>query len=148
MKRVPESEKDWFDVVNHAAEFSSYNFENKRALLMAEKLSLSCEDEEAAQMYDAAIQASKSSHFIHEEVRSDGNLNKVLLMQYNLTNSFSISTQGLSCELAGAHYEKMSNFTKALELYEQAELCYEVWGSVVKTHHMTKKVNALRLKCQ
>jgi hypothetical protein len=58
------------DVVKDAARCSKYNFENKRALLMAEKLSYSCNNDGAKEMYDTAIKASKSSHFVHEEVRN------------------------------------------------------------------------------
>jgi hypothetical protein len=37
---------------------------------MAEKLSYSCNNDGAEEMYGTAIKASKSSHFIHEEVRN------------------------------------------------------------------------------
>jgi hypothetical protein len=66
------SDKLWLDIVTDAARCSKYNFENKRALLVAEKLSYSCHchNDAAEVMYGAAIKASKSSHFIHEEVRN------------------------------------------------------------------------------
>jgi hypothetical protein len=64
------SDKLWLDVVEDAAKCSKYNFENKRALLLAEKLSYSCNNDAAEVMYETAIKASKSSHFIHEEVRN------------------------------------------------------------------------------
>jgi hypothetical protein len=37
---------------------------------MAEKHSLSAENTKAEKMYDTAIKASKSSHFVNEEVRN------------------------------------------------------------------------------
>jgi hypothetical protein len=64
------SDKLWLDVVEDAARCSKYNFGSKRALLIAEKLSFSCDNDAAEVMYGTAIKASKSSHFIHEEVRN------------------------------------------------------------------------------
>jgi tetratricopeptide (TPR) repeat protein len=134
----------WLNVVNCAARCSKYNFENKRALLMAEKLSYLLNNDEAEAMYDIAIKASKSSHFIQEEVRSVICCYFVIATLANTKTSYCC-VQALSYELAGAHYERLEKFTKALELYKQAECCYEIWGSVVKTCQMKEKIKEIGL---
>ena len=58
-------------------------------------------------IYMKAIEESRSSHFVHEE--------------------------GLACELAGMHYGRRGDITKAKELFQQAENCYETWGSALQT---------------
>lgn len=115
--RVKESLKDWLDVVQKAAKCSKWNFENKASLLRAERFSLGHNNEDAVIEYANAIQAAQSSHFIHEE--------------------------GLACELAGGHYERLGNAAKALELFRRAESCYETWGSIVKSRQMQEKITEL-----
>ena len=104
-KRFPE--KEWLNVVINAAECSEWNFQNKASLLLAEKLSSSSKHEKAEVHYMKAIEESRSSHFVHEE--------------------------GLACELAGMHYGRRGDITKAKELFQQAENCYETWGSALQT---------------
>lgn len=117
-KRSPENTMQLLNIVQEAAEVSPYNFQNKLALLTAEKLSMmSSRNADAEAQYTAAIELSKSSHFVHEE--------------------------GLSCELAGLHYERLGNSTKALELFEQAERCYETWGSAVKSRQIQEKIEVM-----
>jgi len=50
-----------------ATSFSSWNCENKLSLLLAEKFSISSENEMAEQKYNIAIECARSSKFIHEE---------------------------------------------------------------------------------
>jgi hypothetical protein len=64
-----------------------------------------------------AIELSKNSKFIHEE--------------------------GLSCELAGMHQERVGNTSKALSLFQQAESCYNQWGNERKARKMAEKVKRL-----
>ena len=117
-KRFPE--KEWLNVVINAAECSEWNFQNKASLLLAEKLSSSSKHEKAEVHYMKAIEESRSSHFVHEE--------------------------GLACELAGMHYERRGDITKAKELFQQAENCYETWGSAAKIRQVQKKIKSINLK--
>ena len=117
-KRFPE--KEWLNVIINAAECSEWNFQNKASLLLAEKLSSSSKHEKAEVQYMKAIEESRSSHFVHEE--------------------------GLACELAGMHYERRGDMTKAKELFQQAEICYETWGSAAKIRQVQKKIKSINLK--
>ena len=117
-KRFPE--KEWLNVVINAAECSEWNFQNKASLLLAEKLSSSSKHEKAEVHYMKAIEESRSSHFVHEE--------------------------GLACELAGMHYGRRGDITKAKELFQQAENCYETWGSAAKIRQVQKKIKSINLK--
>ena len=117
-KKVPE--KEWLNVVINAAECSEWNFQNKASLLLAEKLSSSSKHEKAEVHYMKAIEESRSSHFVHEE--------------------------GLACELAGMHYGRRGDITKAKELFQQAENCYETWGSAAKSRQVQKKIKSINLK--
>ena len=108
------------NVVINAAECSEWNFQNKASLLLAEKLSSSSKHEKAEVHYMKAIEESRSSHFVHEE--------------------------GLACELAGMHYGRRGDITKAKELFQQAENCYETWGSAAKIRQVQKKIKSINLK--
>ena len=59
---------------------------------------------EADVQYDTAIEISKTSKFVQEE--------------------------GLSCELAGLHHERLDNNLKAMALFQRAKKCYLYtdWG--------------------
>ena len=102
-----------------AAKLSKWNFQNKASLLLAEKLSFSQNNLDAEVQYANAVKEAKSSSFVHEE--------------------------GLASELAGAHYERLGNIVKALPLFQQAENCYIVWGSIVKTRQMQEKIRSLQV---
>lgn len=115
--RVKESLKHWLEVVENAAKCSKWNFENKACLLRAERFSLAHSNQVAEEEYANAIKASQSSHFIHEE--------------------------GLANELAGCHYERLGNTSRALELFSSAKNCYEMWGSIVKYRQMEEKMKKL-----
>ena len=66
-RRVNISIKAREDAVKNAAECSTWNFGNKKALLQAEKMSLALQNRDAEVQYDAAIKASRESMFVHEE---------------------------------------------------------------------------------
>jgi hypothetical protein len=66
-ERAPESAYRSIDIVRKASECSKWNWANKLSLLMAEKYSFTQNNRMASVHYDAAINASKSSHFVHEE---------------------------------------------------------------------------------
>merc|ERR1712194_220599 len=66
-----------------AALHSEWNYRNKVHLMEAEMFSYEGNNESASSFYAAAILASRSSSFVHE--------------------------QGLACELAGFHYKKIGN---------------------------------------
>jgi hypothetical protein len=117
-KRTWEITNSWLEGLQKAAECSKWNFENKASLLLAEKLSLHSRNAEAETQYEIAINAARSSYFIHEE--------------------------GLACELAAEHYRRLGNDEKALALLSRAENCYEVWGSVVKTHQVREKIHSAK----
>ena len=116
-KRSRKITNKWFQYLQNASDYSTWNFKNKASLLLAEKLSLATKSDEAKIQYDLAIRSAESSKFVHE--------------------------QGLACELAGMHYERQGNTEKARSLFTQAETCYEVWGSIVKTRQMREKINSL-----
>ena len=116
-KRNRKINNKWLKVLQNAAAYSSWNFKNKASLLLAEKLSLELKNDEAEVQYGIAIESAKSSKFIHE--------------------------QGLACELAGMHYERQGKSRMARSLFTQAESCYEVWGSIVKTRQMKEKIDNL-----
>jgi hypothetical protein len=49
----------------------------------------------------------------------------------------------LACELAGRHCKKHGKIAKALNLYKEAEMCYQAWGSKEKTYQMTCEMQSL-----
>lgn len=103
--------KKMLPVLAKAEEFSQWNFKHKVSILKAEYLSVVSKREEAELEYENAISSARSSKFIHEE--------------------------GMSCELAGIHYKHYGDMTKALDLFRQAQKCYEAWGSQMKVDQMT-----------
>lgn len=52
----------------------------------------------------------------------------------------------IACELAGRHYERLNKVENALRSFQQAEQCYEKWGSQMKVQKMQEKVENLGLK--
>ncbi|KAL3804864.1 hypothetical protein HJC23_006636 [Cyclotella cryptica] len=108
---------DSISIVAKAAKFSEWNFKNKVALLKAELASVEEDADEAEDQYDVAITAARSSKFIHEE--------------------------GLACELAGFHCKNHGKVTKALNLFREAERCYQAWGSKVKANQMVCVIQSL-----
>ncbi|KAL3804173.1 LOW QUALITY PROTEIN: hypothetical protein HJC23_013692 [Cyclotella cryptica] len=102
-------------ILEKAANFSKWNFENKASLLRATMLAITAEDDAVIQSeFNRAILASQSSKFVHEE--------------------------GLACELAGIHYKKRGMKSLALSFFGQAELCYKSWGSHVKVRQMMRQI--------
>jgi hypothetical protein len=147
--RPKESVTKWLDVVKKAAECSKWNFQNKFNLLLAEKLSIAKDNKKAEAKYAAAIETAHSSNFIHEEGKHSyflPHLDNNSMITYVILLPIVIWHQGLACELCGLHYERLGNDTKALELFRQAEDCYQVWGSIVKTRQMTEKIEFLSHK--
>lgn len=118
-KNMPEKINTLLDVLKSAADLSEWNFKNKASLLKAEKHSFCLENSEAEIEYETSIAAAKSSKFIQEE--------------------------GLACELAGMHHERLENNEKALAFFRQAERCYKYWGSQRKTWQMTEKAKIVGL---
>lgn len=70
--------------------------------------------------YCTAIKAAHESKFVHEE--------------------------GLACELAGMHYERVKNIERALCLFKRARECYNNWGSQMKVQMMQEKIQYLSHK--
>jgi predicted ATPase len=104
-------------VLKLAAGHSAWNFKNKVALITAERLSLSKMNAEAEVVYCTAIETAHSSKFFHEE--------------------------GLACELAGMHYERLKNIDRAVASFERAQTCYDIWGSQMKVRMMQEKIQNL-----
>jgi ATP-dependent RNA helicase DDX31/DBP7 len=102
-----------------ALECSEWNFSNKVSLLRAELASVEGECVMAQQHFDAAINASISSKFIHEEA--------------------------LACELAGMHCRSNNQTANALNLLQNAERCYTEWGSKVKASQMRTTIDAINI---
>jgi hypothetical protein len=105
------------EIVDHAAQCSTWNFRNKAALLTAEKLSLRSQNTDAEVAFGNAIEAAQQSRFVHEE--------------------------GLACELAAMHYERLKKTSKAVTFFQQAEKCYAKWGSQLKVDKMQGKIRRL-----
>ena len=68
-------------------------------------------------VYNTAIEAARSSKFVHEE--------------------------GLACELAGMHYKRIKDVERALSLFQRALECYDEWGSQMKVRMMQEKIQHL-----
>lgn len=83
----------------------------------AEMSSYEGRNEVASSFYAAAILASRSSRFIHE--------------------------QGLSCELAALHYQKIGDLRRAYTFFNQAKQCYVEWGSDVKVDSIDRQLSLL-----
>lgn len=92
MKKVAVS---CLEALREAANESKWNFNNKFLLLEAEIHSLNCRSQKANSSFAAAILASRSSRFIHEE--------------------------GLCCEMAGLHYKKHKELESANKMFRQAK---------------------------
>ena len=88
-------------------------------LLEAEMFSHEGKDEEAKASYAAAISSARRSRFIHE--------------------------QGLACELAGFYYKKIGDNTSALDFFNQAQQCYENWGSQMKVDDVACQLLSLHI---
>ena len=145
-ERAPESAYRSIDIVKKAFECSKWNWANKLSLLMAEKYSFTQNNRMAAVQYDAAINASKSSHFVHEEGLGETDscvISLAYIFSLYLCLWYLFLANKTACELAGNHYERLGNSAKALSLFQQAEQCYERWGSTVKTRHMAEKISKL-----
>jgi len=102
-----------------AAENSEWNFQNKVYLLEAELSSVSkhIDNDEALEKYNKAIEAAKRSKFIHEE--------------------------GLACELAGFHCNRVGDKTNALNFLSRAKECYNEWGSRMKVKFIDNEIQQI-----
>jgi len=114
LKQIP---KEAIIALRAAAKDSRWNYRNKVHLLEAELSSHEGRNEDANSLYAAAIIASRSSRFIHE--------------------------QGLACELAGFHYKKIGDLQRALGFFNQAKSCYAEWGSEMKVEGITRQLAIL-----
>jgi len=114
LKRIP---KEAIANLRAAAKDSKWNYGNKVHLLEAELSSHEGRNEDANSLYAAAIIASRSSRFVHE--------------------------QGLACELAGFHYKKIGDLQRALGFFNQAKSCYAEWGSEMKVEGITRQLAIL-----
>ena len=101
--------------MRNAAINSDWNFTNKLRLLEAEQKSLSIRHRDAIALYDASIASAKKSGFIHE--------------------------QGLACEKAGFYHKRNGYLSKAISYFEQAQECYEKWGSSMKVNFIQGELN-------
>ena len=72
---------------------------------------------QAEAAYNASIVAAQSSKFVNEE--------------------------GLAAELAGNHFERLNEKERALAMFQQAERCYEAWGSQRKACQMSEKISKI-----
>jgi len=114
LRQIP---KEAIATLKTAAQYSKWNYGNKVYLLEAELASYEGRNEEAKSSYAAAILASRSSKFIHE--------------------------QGLACELAGFHYKKIGDSRRAWGFFNQAKLCYAEWGSEMKVESIAQQLSML-----
>jgi hypothetical protein len=86
-------------------------------LLQAEQFSFQSKNSAANMAYAAAINSAHSSGFIHE--------------------------QGLACELAGYHYNRICDFSTARSYFDQAKQCYTEWGCQLKVENVTRRASSL-----
>ncbi|KAL3799465.1 hypothetical protein HJC23_013920 [Cyclotella cryptica] len=105
-------------VLTTAEECSQWNFKTKASILRAEYLSLTAKKDKAEHAYGVGISSAQSSRFIHEE--------------------------GMACELAGMHYKHHGDKSKALDLFRQAQKCYEAWGSRLKVDQMVSTIQEMQ----
>lgn len=89
-------------------------------LLEAELFSFEGNHLMARESYAAAIQGAKSSRFIHEE--------------------------GLACELAGCHSNKLGDVPRALDFFTRAKQCYSKWGSQMKVESVSRQIESMQTK--
>ena len=68
-------------------------------------------------IYCTAIETAHNSKFVHEE--------------------------GLACELAGMHYERIKNNERAVASFKRAQKFYDNWGSQMKVRMMQEKIQNL-----
>mmetsp|Transcript_4325 Transcript_4325/g.8337 ORF Transcript_4325/g.8337 Transcript_4325/m.8337 type:complete len:384 (-) Transcript_4325:155-1306(-) len=112
--KIQQIPKEAIANLRAAAKDSKWNYGNKVHLLEAELSSHEGRNEDANSLYAAAIIASRSSRFVHE--------------------------QGLACELAGFHYKKIGDLQRALGFFNQAKSCYAEWGSEMKVEGITRQL--------
>jgi len=118
ISKLRQIAKDALVALRAAAKDSKWNYGNKVYLLEAELSSHEGRNEDAKSFYAAAILASRSSRFKHEE--------------------------GLACELAGFHYKKIGDLHRAWGFFNKAKQCYAEWGSDVKVNFITRQLSVLR----
>jgi hypothetical protein len=99
----------------------SRNYLNKLLLLEAEVLSTKSKDDmKARTKYIASITRAKAAKLIHEE--------------------------GLAYELAALHCIRNKDTEDALQYFQKALSCYELWGSQLKVDSMKDQLKKLQLK--
>ena len=105
--------------MREAACSSEWNFLNKLELLEAEEYSFDEKNDCALVSYDASIASARNSTFIHE--------------------------QGLACEKAGLHCKRVKDKERALKYFQQAQKCYEEWGSGMKVAAIQRELDSLQI---
>ncbi len=105
--------------MREAACNSEWNFLNKLELLEAEEYSFDEKNDCALASYDASIASARNSRFTHE--------------------------QGLACERAGFHCKKVKDKGRALKYFQQAQKCYEEWGSDMKVAAIQRELDSLQI---
>ena len=116
-------------------------------LLEAELSSFEGRNEEAQSSYAAAILASRSSRFVFCIVAVA--ITCVCLINIISANQPSsvahrfIHEQGLACELAGFHFQKIGNVQRACRFFDQAKSCYTEWGSPMKVESISHQQEKL-----
>ena len=118
-RKLKGAVKKAIKVMEERAKDSRWNYSNKLHLLEAESFSSNGHNTLAIKSYKAAIEASKSSRFIHE--------------------------QGLACELAAIHCKnkKVKDLDTSLTYFREAKACYEQWGSQPKVDAMIQQIDIM-----
>jgi tetratricopeptide (TPR) repeat protein len=109
-QRKDSNEEKWMKIGETAVlsfkawkDFSSWNFENKYTLLLAELHFVKGDYTAAEEQYKASMSSAQKHRFLHEE--------------------------GLAMELLGLLYKKVGDTDSAKEMFLNARTCYEVWGA-------------------
>jgi tetratricopeptide (TPR) repeat protein len=98
-------------------DFSSWNFENKYTLLLAELHYVKGDHKAAEEQYKASIASAQSHRFLHEE--------------------------GLAMESLGLLYRRSGNEKGAKEMFMNARTCYEKWGATAVVTRLDSLLESL-----
>jgi hypothetical protein len=117
-RKLKTAVRNAIKVMQEMKEESPWNYANKLHLLEAESYSANGHSCLAIKSYNAAIETSRSSRFVHE--------------------------QGLSCELAGLHFKRMKDLNTSLTYFKEAKACYEQWGAQVKVDAIAQQIDSVQ----
>jgi hypothetical protein len=117
-RKLKNAVRNAIKVMEEMKEGSPWNYANKLHLLEAESYSSNGHSSLAIKSYNAAIEASKLSRFVHE--------------------------QGLSCELAALHFKRMKDLNTSLTYFKEAKACYEQWGAQVKVDAIAQQIDNIQ----